>query len=300
MLDYTRSLILDSSQSTPLWTVISLPVIANTVLDLCKTKENQKSLLPMLTELIPNSSNKLRSSLTTIFGVVIAVLDTNDIAQKIIPILVNLKEGADGEVKQKLLQALGNVVVYIKDSQLLDKVTPQFEVLINENNHDLNMQLLRVFVDIVPKPSAQPTYRDTVTYTPQQLFRDTFMLPQVVLMNKRNNDNQNVDRRAELTLRLFDVYQAIITNELSKDAITKYVIPGMTYLLDDSKLLKDSNYKTEILKTLQSLEQAVGTSTIREPSTNLLKSTSSMFSGINLNLGSKNFFNTSMGISTKK
>jgi len=249
----------------------------------------------MLTELIPNSSNKLCSSLVTIFSVVIAVLDTNDIAQKIIPILVSLKEGADLEVKQKLLQALGNVVVYIKDSQLLDKVTPQFEALINENNHDLNMQLLRVFVDIVPKPSAQPTYRDIVTYTPQQLFRDTFMLPQVVLMNKRNNDNQNVDRRAELALRLFDVYQTIITNELSKDAITRYVIPGMNYLVDDSKLLKDSNYKAEILKTLQTLEQAVGTSTTREP---IAKSASSMFSGINI--GSKSFFNATMGIATKK
>jgi len=221
------------------------------------TKENQKSLLAMLTGLIPNSNNKMRASVAFIFSSIISVLDTNDIGQKVIPALVSLKESADAEVKHKLLQALGNVVMYLKDSHLLEKVTPQFEAIINENSHDMNTHILRIFVEVIPKPIPQATLRDTVSYTPQHLFRDTFILPQLVLMNKRNNENQNLDRRAELTLRLFDVYKAIFETELSKDAVTRYVIPGMRYLMEDSKILKDANFKKEISLTLQSLEQTV-------------------------------------------
>lgn len=85
-------------------------------------------------------------------------LSASDLESKLFPALITLSSDVSPNVRLATIKQLCNVAKIVTQKSHIEKIDMQMEFLLTDNGHEMVMEILREFIQIIPTTSA--TFRE--------------------------------------------------------------------------------------------------------------------------------------------
>ena len=90
-------------------------------------------------------------------------LSASDLEKKLFPALITLSSDVSPHVRLATIKQLCNVARIVTSKPEIEKIDMQFDFLLTDNGHDMLIEILREFIQLIP--SSNPTFRELCKYT---------------------------------------------------------------------------------------------------------------------------------------
>ena len=168
-------------------------------------------------------------------------LSASDLESKLFPALLTLSSDTSSHVKLATIKQLCNVAKLITQESLIEKIEIQFERLLTTNGHEVLMEVLREFIDVLPAVDTK--------------FRTMCILPKLMTIVDLTNHTENEEQRNEGYKAIVEAYKSFNGFVLTEDTIKKYILPSLRILQANSKNM-DPTQMAMVVRMISGMEKA--------------------------------------------
>mmetsp|Transcript_22531 Transcript_22531/g.37794 ORF Transcript_22531/g.37794 Transcript_22531/m.37794 type:complete len:1030 (+) Transcript_22531:130-3219(+) len=275
---------MDMSLNRRGWLSDHMPALEATVRYLGRLDDPALAVLASLYELLVDPGVPVRMTSLHLFQTLIGVMDPTAVVKRVLPALMTLAGDSDRSVKLAAVSAFGTLVAHGIDREAIDKISLQFEAFLEEGAHDVTLQVLRTFADILPNCTA--------------LLRDSLIVSSLLSVSDRNAHDPSISlhMKRDVAAALIGAYRSLSSTNVSKEVVQRAVVTGLQVLLNDvavdpiqktlvENMIRDFNARTSRSDTPES----VSVSTTPKGSLSLLSNTDSPRTGSSLSAATTSY-----------
>ncbi|KAF2070402.1 hypothetical protein CYY_008272 [Polysphondylium violaceum] len=243
IITFLKELIVQISMEERGWVHENIPALVKCMEMLCSNVyDKKKEVNDTLCELSANPSNQVRSCILNLLKVIIPFFKPEQISSSIIPSLITLSTDPDRTVRFVCLGTFAVAVSNLIDPSAIERVAISIDKILEDKNHQLEIEFVKSMVKIIP------------TVNPR--FRDSFILPRLVELSRKNNHNPSNEHRREMSQNLFDATRAYLSiSNAPRDLIQEQILPITKMLLNDAQL-HDTSFKSMVQSLISDVENS--------------------------------------------
>ncbi|EGC36298.1 hypothetical protein DICPUDRAFT_151237 [Dictyostelium purpureum] len=206
--------------------------------------DKKKDVAELLSDLTANPSNQVRSNILEILNAIIPSFKTDQIANSVVPSLITLSTDPDRQVRFDCLGTLSIAVSYLLDDSVIERVAFSIDRILDDKNHLVEVKFVNSMTKIIP--------------TVKPRFRDSFIVPRIIELARKNNLDPSGQQRKSMSQSLFDAIRAYVSvTNVPKELIQEQILPMLKLLLNDDLIsLHDQTFKSMIQSLINDLEQS--------------------------------------------
>jgi len=243
IITFLKELIVQISMEERGWGHENIPALVKCLEMLCSNVyDKKKEVNETLCELSANPSNQVRSCILNLLKVIIPFFKPEQISNSIIPSLITMSTDPDRTVRFVCLGTLAVAVSNLTDPSAIERVAISIDKILEDKNHQLEIEFVKSMVRIIPTVNAR--------------FRDSFILPRLVELSRKNNHNPSNEHRREMSQILFDATRAYLSiSNAPRDLVQEQILPITKMLLNDAQL-HDTSFKSMVQSLISDVENS--------------------------------------------
>ncbi|KAH3761491.1 RAB11-binding protein RELCH [Pelomyxa schiedti] len=246
LIGTTRDLLQAMADKTSGWNHNHFPALKTAVIMLCtKNSEKQNVVMSMLHELASSRNANVRVYVTYLCTAVIPLIQPPELVMThIVPSLITLSSDPERSVRRGCIAALGAASICPvppDNKEIGNKLVAALQVLAEDRAGVMRLELCQTFRNIIPYVSDN--------------FR-AFILKQLVAIAAGNNEAKVEKERGETGQALFEAFRAFNGCTVDEDAIEKFILPGLKFLLNDTPYM-ESGFKPLITNMISELDALI-------------------------------------------
>ncbi|XP_066919472.1 RAB11-binding protein RELCH homolog [Clytia hemisphaerica] len=204
---------------------LSMDYLILSIQILSRNEVLQMGLIETLREAIIYPVAEVRACIATLFASLIKSANQQALSSHVAPAIITLSNDRDMTVRTASMPALGATMEVISDKNLLDKVCMQLQTILEDEESQQCIPLLKKI--IVTFTKIMPGIENKI--------RDDFILPRLKVMSERNTEVEDLADRLEIAEELIIALQAALCCFLSRDVIQAFVLPTLKTLENNLK-----------------------------------------------------------------
>ncbi|EAL62589.1 hypothetical protein DDB_G0289755 [Dictyostelium discoideum AX4] len=243
-ITFLKDLIVQISMEERGWLHSDIPALVKCIELLCgNVFDKKKDVCDSLCDLTANPSNQVRSCILNLLNFIIPVFKPEQIGQSVVPSLITMSTDPDRTVRFVCLGTLSIAVSFINDDTVIEKVAGAIDRILEDKNHMVELEFVNSMSRIIP--------------TVKPRFRDSFILPRIIDLTRKNNHNPSNQQRKEMSQCLYECIRSYVSiTTVPRELISEQVLPMLKLLLNDA-LLHDPTFKSMVQSLVNDLESSI-------------------------------------------
>ncbi|KAK5579381.1 hypothetical protein RB653_009063 [Dictyostelium firmibasis] len=241
---FLKDIIVQISMEERGWLHSDIPALVKCIELLCgNVFDKKKDVSEALCDLTANPSNQVRSCILNLLNFIIPVFKPEQIGNSVVPSLITMSTDPDRTVRFVCLGTLSIAVSFINDDSVIEKVAGAIDRILEDKNHMVELEFVNSMTKIIP--------------TVKPRFRDSFILPRIIDLTRKNNHNPSNQQRKEMSQCLYECTRSYVSiTSVPRELISEQVLPMLKLLLNDA-LLHDPTFKSMVQSLVNDLESSL-------------------------------------------